>query len=66
MGRQVTKRELHLIRTGRITRKNHCSKHGYTQAKAIRMAHRAQERTGEKIYAYPCIFCDDWHIGHSR
>lgn len=40
-------------------------KHAFTQDKAVRLAANRRERTGEAIYAYPCEFCDQWHIGHA-
>lgn len=45
-------------------RRNRCVKHQFTQAKALRMAAKRRQETGEAIYGYPCPFGEHWHIGH--
>lgn len=41
-------------------------KHRFSQDRAIRLANRKREATGENIVAYPCRWCGEWHLGHGR
>jgi hypothetical protein len=65
---QPTKTQYMAIRAGRLTRKDACTrKHAYSEAKALRQVERSREHFKDQtLEAYPCIWCDFWHIGHYR
>lgn len=54
-----------LFRCSGITRNWSCQrKHAFSRDRAIRTAKRRAAETGERLHAYPCLFCPHWHIGH--
>jgi hypothetical protein len=58
-------REVRALRTGKLTRERACTrKHAFTQDRAVRLANKRRQETGEGIWAYPCLFCGLWHLGH--
>lgn len=51
----------------RVRRKQCSRKMRYDRDQAAAMAAKAYHRTGgEKIRAYHCGHCGQWHIGHRR
>lgn len=66
MSRRLNAREHHARRMGRLSRRHVCKrKHRFSQDRAIRLARKRSEETGTSITAYPCGFCEGWHIGHT-
>lgn len=62
----LTATQFAALKAGRLSRRRSCAaKHQFTQAKAIRLAQRARDETGEDIWPYPCLFCSHWHLGHA-
>jgi len=33
---------------------------------ALMVAATVRKNRGEDVYAYKCVFCKDWHIGHPK
>lgn len=65
--RKPTIAELRAVKAGKLTRARSCTgKHAYSLDKALRMAKRQSDASGETISAYSCLFCPHWHIGHDR
>ncbi len=65
-GRELTSKRLRAMEDGGITKWDSCDKKkGYGQTEAVRQADRVRKKSGDqRIVAYPCNFCSDWHIGH--
>lgn len=52
-------------RIGSPTRESQCEgKKRYGRAAAVHSAKVRTRECGEQIHAYPCRFCNHWHIGH--
>lgn len=67
MSRYVAPALIKAIRRGKVTRRRACArKHSFTRDKAIRLAASRSRTSGEQLHAYPCAFCEHWHIGHDR
>lgn len=62
--RKLTVRRQGWRRPNPASRRKSClRKHAFSQDRALRQAKRRRDETGLPIYAYPCRFCSEWHIG---